>query len=59
MEVPQETYDRILEEIQSENSPVGIDARHTHIIILHKLIEIEKRLTRIEQDLNIGDKYNI
>jgi len=27
---------------------VGIDAKKTHIIILHKLIELEKRLEQIE-----------
>lgn len=59
MEVPKDSYNRILEEIRSENSPVGIDAKHAHVIIIHKLIEIEKRLARIEQELNIGDKYNV
>lgn len=59
MEVPKDTYKRIVEEIQSEQSPVGIDAKHTHVIIIHKLLEIEKRLARIEQELNIGDRYNI
>ncbi len=59
MEVPEKTYTRILEEIQSDKSPVGIDAKHAHIIIIHKLLEIERRLTRIEQELNLGDKYNV
>ncbi len=51
MKVPQEEYSRILKEIESEDSPVGIDARHTHILILHKLLEMEKRLARIEEKL--------
>ena len=55
MNVPHDVYDRILEEIESAQSPVGIDAKKTHIIILHKLMEIERRLTRIEQALRIGD----
>ena len=59
MNVPKDAYDRILKEIESDKSPVGIDAKHTHILILHKLLEIEARLTRIEQELNIGDRYNI
>lgn len=59
MDIPQADYDRILETIQSDTSPVGIDAKHAHVIIIHKLIEIERRLTRIEQELNIGDRYNL
>jgi len=56
MNVPKDAYDRILKEIESDKSPVGIDAKHTHIIIIHKLLEIEARLTRIEQELNIDDR---
>lgn len=56
MDVPKDAYDRILKEIESEKSPVGIDAKHAHIIIIHKLLEIEARLTRIEQELNLDDR---
>ncbi len=28
---------------------MGIDAKKTHILILHKLAEIEKRLERLEK----------
>ena len=48
MEIPQDEYNRIAEMINSEDSPVGIDAKKTHVMILHKLIEIEKRLDRLE-----------
>ncbi|MFB3096598.1 MAG: hypothetical protein ACE1YX_02775 [Nitrosopumilaceae archaeon] len=34
--------------ITSEDSPVGIDAKKTHIIIISKLVEIEKRLDKLE-----------
>ena len=44
MDGPQEDYDRIAALISSDTSPVGIDAKKTHVIILHKLMEIEKRL---------------
>ena len=57
MHVPQDAYDRILKEIESEKSPVGIDAKHAHIIIIHKLLEIEQRLARIEQALTLGDQH--
>lgn len=49
--VDQATYDAIAKEIQSDDSPVGIDAKKTHIIILHKLEELAKRLEKIEQQL--------
>ena len=35
--------------IASDQSPVGIDAKKTHIIIIRKLLEIEARLERIER----------
>ena len=35
--------------ITSEDSPVGIDAKKTHIIIINKLLEIEKRLENLEK----------
>jgi len=51
MDVPRKRYDEIEREIQSSDSPVGIDAKKTHVIILHKLIEIERRLTALERKL--------
>ena len=50
--IEKEIYQAIAEEIHSDKSPVGIDAKKTHIIILQKLIAIEERLARIEQKLN-------
>ena len=49
MKVPKESYDRIAAEIDSDSSPVGIDAKKTHILILHKLEQIERRLARLEK----------
>jgi len=49
MDVPRDEYDRIAAEIASEASPVGIDAKKTHVMILHKLMEIEKRLAKLER----------
>ena len=48
LHVPQDIFNSIEDEISSEASPVGIDAKKTHIIILHKLQEIDARLQRIE-----------
>jgi hypothetical protein len=54
MQVPEEAYKQIAAEIASDASPVGIDAKKTHIIILHKLMGIEKRLTAIEKELGLS-----
>lgn len=45
------TYDKIAREISSDESPVGIDAKKTHIIIIEKLMKIEKRLEAMEQKM--------
>lgn len=51
MDIPREDYERIAREITSDDSPVGIDAKKTHVLILHKLAEIEKRLSHLEARL--------
>ena len=51
MKIDKETYDQIAELIHSDESPVGIDAKKTHILILHKLNQIEKRLDALEKQL--------
>lgn len=57
--IPDEVYERLSNELTSADSPVGIDAKKTHIIILHKLLQIEERLANIERELQIGNKYNV
>lgn len=54
LDIPRETYDRIKQAIESDDSPVGIDAQKAHVIILHKLIELENRLDRIEERMEAG-----
>ena len=49
IKIDKESYDKIAEMIHSDESPVGIDAKKTHILILHKLMEIEKRLDALEK----------
>ena len=39
---------QIEEMIACDESPVGIDAKKTHVLILQKLISIEERLSRLE-----------
>lgn len=41
-------YERLTQLIASDDSPVGIDAKKTHVLILHKLEQIEARLARLE-----------
>ncbi|MDA0194549.1 MAG: hypothetical protein O2887_09725 [Bacteroidetes bacterium] len=50
-EIDQKTYDTIASAIHSDESPVGIDAKKTHILILNKLQELSDRLERIEQQM--------
>ena len=40
-------YDAIGAYIHSKESVVGIDARHTHIIIIKKLTELEEKLDQL------------
>ena len=49
--IPKETYEQIEKMIASDKSVVGIDAKETHIMIIYKLMEIEKRLAKLEKAL--------
>ncbi len=51
MDIPEERYQEIASTIFSEDSPVGIDAKKTHVMILYMLEQIEKRVARIEEQL--------
>ena len=47
MEIDKATFDEIAALIHSDDSPVGIDAKKTHIIIIHKLRQIERHLAAL------------
>ncbi len=47
--ITKEAYNAIEKMIGNPESVVGIDAKKTHIIIIHKLMEIEKRLKALEE----------
>ena len=47
MDVPQDIYEKPKKHITRDESPVGIDAKKTHIMILYKLMEIEKKLDNL------------
>jgi len=46
------TLQRIAAEIHSDSSPVGIDAKKTHVLILAKLEAIEKELKELREAVN-------
>lgn len=49
LEVDSEKKKEIEKVISNEDSLVGIDAKKTHIIIISKLVEIEKHLDALEK----------
>ncbi len=49
LEVHPSEAERIERIIADPESPVGIDAKKTHILILQKLLDIEARLDIIER----------
>ncbi len=51
IDTEQALYQQIAREIESSSSPVGIDAKKTHIVILQLLLDIRERLERLEQGL--------
>ena len=59
MDISQAEYDRIAMLIASDSSPVGIDAKKTHVMLLHmvgqlqqELKSINERLAQLEAKLN-------
>ena len=48
-EISASVYREIEELIASEDSPLGINAKKTHVIIIQKLLQIEERLERLER----------
>ena len=50
IDIPKADYQQIEKLIANDQSPVGIDAKKTHIMILHQLIEIERRLEKLERE---------
>ena len=51
-DIDEKTFEEIAKVIHSDSSPVGIDAKKTHILILNKLQEITERLERIEEKMD-------
>ena len=54
IEISDQEYQELERLIGSDDSPVGIDAKKTHVLILHKLSKIEERLARLEAHAKPG-----
>ena len=52
MTIPEQEYQRIAAEIHSDSSPVGIDAKKTHIMILYKLEQLQMEVDELKRQLN-------
>ena len=48
LNMPRDAFDDIIEKINLADSPVGIDARYTHAIIIAYLQRISARLDKLE-----------
>ena len=46
--MPRDALEDVMEQISSADSPVGIDARYTHAIIIAYLRNISERLDKLE-----------
>ena len=51
MKIEQHEYERIAAEIHSDTSPVGIDAKKTHILILHQLASLQSQLDELQKSI--------
>lgn len=49
--IPAEAKEMIEREISSAGNITCIDPKWTHVIVIHKLMEIEKRLDEIEKKI--------
>lgn len=56
MNISKEEFEAIASEIGDEKSPVGIDAKKTHILILHRLGQIQEQLDRLEAKIDENSK---
>ena len=48
LNMPKDALKNIMEKISQADSPVGIDARYTHAIIIAYLGQISERLDKLE-----------
>ncbi len=51
LEIDKKTYNEIAAIIHSDKSPVGIDAKKTHILILKTLADLSEKMDRLEKEI--------
>lgn len=51
MNIPEQEYERIATLIHSDSSPVGIDAKKTHIMLLYMVEQMQVKLEKMEARL--------
>jgi len=49
--IDETTYNEIAATIHSDASPVGIDAKKTHILILKALSDLNEKVDRLEKEI--------
>lgn len=49
--ISKEQFEEIAQLIHSDTSPVGIDAKKTHVLILQKLLQIEADIKELKEQL--------
>lgn len=54
--ISDQQYKEIEEQIASDESVVGIDAKKTHILILHMLQQLDEKITRLEEKIEAVEK---
>lgn len=52
IQIEKQAYDAIAKIIHSDSSPVGIDAKKTHILILKMLLDLRDKLDGLEAKIN-------
>ena len=50
-DIDEKTYTEIAKIIHSDNSPVGIDAKKTHILILKALADLTDKVDALQQEI--------
>lgn len=55
IDVPADDYRALADALASDASPVGIDAKKTHVVIIHLLLDLQDRLARLEERLDAAD----
>ena len=48
LEKPKDSFDALIAQLSSPDSPVGIDAKYTHAVIIDYLRQISARLDAME-----------